>query len=182
MKMKLIALLTLLSLTSAYAQRPGNADRQQMREEMTEKQATRLAKDFELKDDAKTEFIKQYKAYQQELRGENRERQQRQGEVQGRPDGQKKLTDEQAKKRIERYFERQEQQIANMQRRLAVDRKYYEQFSKTLTPQQLTRIFSQQRQMQRTQGAQQRRPEGFGGPQREARQGGFGGGDMGGDF
>lgn len=103
MKTKLIALLTLLSLTSAYAQRPANADRQQMREDMTEKQATRLAKDFELKDDAKTEFIKQYKAYQQELRGENRER-------------------------------------------------------------------------------QQRRPEGFGGPQREARQGGFGGGDMGGDF
>ena len=48
MKMKLIALLTLLSLTSAYAQRSANADRQQMREDMTEKQATRLAKDFEL--------------------------------------------------------------------------------------------------------------------------------------
>lgn len=177
MKKTLIA-MTLMAMTTmtAMAQRPSREDMQQRRTEMAGKQAERLAKDFELKDDAKTQFIATYKAYRAELQAAQPERQRMENR-----DGQevktKKMTDEEAQKKVDEYFARQEQQISNQQKRLEVEKKFYAEFKKMLTPQQLAKVFTAQRQRQ---GGQQRQG-GFGG-HGGGRPGGFGGpGGQGGD-
>lgn len=174
--------------SSLMAQGPSQQDREAMRAEMVEKQADKLAKDFNLKDDAKKAFVEQYKAYQNEVMESQRQGRNRMGNQQPGNQNDKKMTEEEAKKAVEQYFERQERQIAQMQKRLEIDRRYYEEFSKTLTPQQLARIFQQrqfqQQQRQFPQGNRQR-PGGFGGPEgMGGDRGGFGGpgGGMGGDF
>lgn len=168
-----------LFVSVAKAQRPNSDEMQARRAEMVEKQAEKMAKDFELKGDEKDAFVELYKTYQKDLRGEQRGRGDRANAAQR---SEKKLTDEEAKKQIEEYFARQEEQIAQMQRRLDVSKKYYESFQKMLTPQQLAQIF---RQQPMREGNMQRggnyggprpggqRPGGFGGPQ----GGGFGGPD-----
>ena len=96
------------------------------------------------------------------------------------------MTDEEVTARIQEAFARQEQQIEQQKARLEIQKKYYAEFSKTLKPQQLIRIFGQQRpQGQRGQQGNQQGQRGnggrggFGGP-----GGGFGGpgGGVGGPF
>jgi Spy/CpxP family protein refolding chaperone len=95
----------------------------------------------------------------------------------------KKLSDEEATAKIDENFARQEQQIATMQKRLDVQKKYREEFAKVLTPQQVLRVLTPQRgqgnreQMQRRNGDGERRGGFEGGP-----RGGFGGGQRGGGF
>ena len=193
MKTKLIALAAfamfnfqLSTVNSAKAQRPSNEEMQARRTEMTEKRAEKLAKDFDLKGGKKNTFVNLYKNYQQELqaaRQQERNRPQQSTEK----DNDKKLSDEQAQKMLEQYFERQEGQIKSQQERLQIERKYCAEFKSILTPQQLAKVFVQQRNQQR-QGY--RNQGGFGprggqgGPRGGQRQGGFGGGDggFGGDF
>ena len=164
----------------ATAQRPSQEDMQARRAQMVEQQAERLAKDLDLKGDQKTSFVDTYKAYQNELMAavQGQRGQQRQEGQQEK----KKLSDEEAQKQLDEYFARQEAQIAQQQKRLEVERKYYAEFKKTLTPQQLVKVFRQRQGGQRQGGGQ--RPGGFGGPQGGDRPGGFGGngGGMGGDF
>lgn len=181
----LLATALLFSVNNtASAQRPNREDMQARRAEMVAQQAERLAKDLDLKGDQKTSFVATYKQYREELQSVQ-QGQQGQRPQQGQQE-RKKLTDEEAQKQLDEYFARQEQQIAQQQKRLEVERKYFDEFKKTLTPQQLVKVF-RQRQMQRQGGQRQ----GFGGPQGGfggngggMRQGGFGGngGGMGGDF
>lgn len=56
------------------------------------------------------------------------------------------LTDEEAQKKLDFYFKHQERQIEGMQKRLEVERRYSEQFSKILTPQQMLRLFHKPQQ------------------------------------
>lgn len=172
MKTKLIALAAFTALNLAVnpvmAQRPNGEDAQARRAEMVQRQAEKMAKDFDLKKDVKDKFIETYKAYQKELRGDRTRGQ--------RPDaqkGEKKLTNEEAQKQIEEYFTQQKEQIAQMERRLKVSKKYYEEFQQMLTPQQLLKIF---RQPNMRDGNMQR-GGGYGGPRPGGgqRQGGFGG-------
>ncbi len=171
---------------TASAQRFSQEEMEARRAQMVEQQAERMAKDLDLKGDAKTSFVALYKEYQNELMS-TQQRQRGQQRQDGQSD-RKKLTDEEAQKQIDEYFARQESQIVQQQKRLEVEKKYYEEFKKTLTVQQLAKVFRQRQMMQR-QGGQ--RPGGFGGPQGGfggngggMRQGGFGGngGGMGGDF
>lgn len=182
--MKKIMILALVAMTglSAFAQRPTQEEMQARRAEMIEKQADRLAKDMDLKGDAKTQFVATFKAYQQELAStqQNRRNAEPRGE-RGQQSDKKKLTDEEAQKQVQEYFDRQERQLAQQQARLEIEKKYLAEFQKTLTPQQLVKIFHQQR-MQSRQGGQNFRQGGFGGPQGGNRQGGFGGGQPGGGF
>ena len=186
MKTKQIALsllmftLTCFMPTQAAAQRPDGEEMKGRRAEMIEQLAERLAKDMDLKGDAKSEFIAQYKMYQNELQATQSGRR---GMLNPNADREKKkLSDEEAQNLVDEYFSRQEQQIAQQQKRLEVEKKYYAEFKKTLTPQQLAKIFRQRQNMR--QGGQGPRQGGFGGPQGGPRQGGFGGpqGGMGGDF
>ena len=106
-------------------------------------------------------------------------------EQNGRDGEKKELTKEDAEARIKQNFERQEQQIATMQKRLEVQKKYVEEFGKVLTPQQVLKVLNPQRgqgnrdQMRRNgDGNNERRGNFEGGP----RGGGFGGGNRGGGF
>lgn len=144
------------------------------REDMMEKRAESLANELGLKDDAKTTFKTQYVAYQQELFN---------ARMQGMtaPDEQKtdseNLSDDEIKARIQQKFDREAQQIVNSYNVLNVEKKYYEEFSKTLTPVQLYKIFVPQRPTQE-QRSEMGRPGGnFGRSQRMQRNhfgGGFG--------
>lgn len=178
-----VAVMALLSCTAMSAQdseRRSDEDRTRNINERIEKAADRIAKDLDLKDDAKDAFIKCYSAYQKEMFATNRLQGQR-IEQPNRDEEKKELTDEEAAAKIKEGFERQEQQIATMQKRLEVQKKYSEELSKILTPQQVLKVLTPQRgqggrgQGQRGQGDGERRGNFEGGP-----RGGFGGGPRGG--
>ena len=190
----ILAVLALMSSTAICAQERMSAEeREKAMAERIEKSADRMAKDFELKDEAKKKFVDVYTAYQKEMFATNTNQGQRIEQF-NRNDEKKELSKEEAEAQIKQNFERQEQQIATMQKRLEVQKKYAEELGKVLTPQQVLKVLTPQRggqggrdQMQRRQGDGERRNfeggnrgGGFGGP----RGGGFGGpgGGFGGGF
>ena len=182
----IVAALALLSSVAVSAQERMSAEqREKAIAERIGSAADRMAKDFDLKDDAKKSFVETYTAYQKEMFATNQFQGQRL-EQNGRDDEKKELTKEDAEARIKQNFERQEQQIATMQKRLEVQKKYVEEFGKVLTPQQVLKVLNPQRgqqggrdQMRRQGNGDNQRRGGFeGGP----RGGGFGGGNRGGGF
>jgi len=186
-----VAVMVFVSCTALSAQeRVSDENRAKAVAERIEKAADRLAKDFDLKDDAKDAFIKCYSAYQQEMFATNQFQEQRQRLEQPNNDEEKKeLSDEEAMDRIKENFSRQEQQIVTMQKRLEVQKKYSEEFAKVLTPQQVLKVLTPQRgqggrgQGQRGQGDGERRGNFEGGPRNNfggGPRGGFGGGGFGG--
>lgn len=182
----IVAALALLSSVAVSAQERMSAEqREKAIAERIGSAADRMAKEFDLKDDAKKSFVETYTAYQKEMFATNQFQGQRL-EQNGRDDEKKELTKEDAEARIKQNFERQEQQIATMQKRLEVQKKYAEEFGKVLTPQQVLKVLNPQRgqqggrdQMRRQGNGDNQRRGGFeGGP----RGGGFGGGNRGGGF
>ncbi len=182
----IVAALALLSSVAVSAQERMSAEqREKAIAERIGSAADRMAKDFDLKDDAKKSFVETYTAYQKEMFATNQNQGQRL-EQNGRDGEKKEMTKEEAEARIKQNFERQEQQIATMQKRLEVQKKYAEEFGKVLTPQQVLKVLNPQRgqqggrdQMRRQGNGDNQRRGGFeGGP----RGGGFGGGNRGGGF
>lgn len=177
MKKTILLLAVALFSTAAMAQgeRRSNEDRAKMRAEMVKNQAEQLAKDFDLKDDAKTAFVNLYTEYQNELMAPMAERQRGENaEERGERKKLSEMSDEEITNRIKGAFERQEKMIEGMQKRLDVQKKYYAEFGKTLKPQQLMKIFGQQRPSQGQRDGQRGPRDGgrgnFGGV-----RGGFGG-------
>ena len=120
----IVAVLALLSSTAVSAQERMSAEqREKAIAERIGSAADRMAKDFDLKDDAKKSFVETYTAYQKEMFATNQNQGQRL-EQNGRDGEKKELTKEEAEARIKQNFERQEQQIATMQKRLEVQKKY----------------------------------------------------------
>ena len=182
----IVAALALLSSVAVSAQERMSAEqREKAIAERIGSAADRMAKDFDLKEDAKKSFVETYTAYQKEMFATNQNQGQRL-EQNGRDDEKKELTKEDAEARIKQNFERQEQQIATMQKRLEVQKKYAEEFGKVLTPQQVLKVLNPQRGQQG--GRDQLRRQGNGDNQRRGgfeggpRGGGFGGGNRGGGF
>lgn len=180
----IVAVLALLSSTAVSAQeRMSTEQREKAITERIGNAADRMAKDFDLKDDTRKAFVDTYTAYQKEMFATNQNPIQRIEQTR-RDDDKKELTAEEAQARLKENFARQEQQIATMQKRLEVQKKYAEEFAKILTPQQVMKVLSPQRsqgnrdQQQRRQGDGERRGGFEGGP----RGGGFGGGQRGGGF
>jgi len=181
---KTLFMMALAAIVSINA----SAQRQQMTQEqieafqaqMTQRQAERLAQDFELKDEAQAKFIATYTEYQRVLMAVQSTPQQMGNRQQAQDP--KKMTDEEATAQIDQAFARQEEQIKVMQQRLIVDRAYYEEFKKTLTPQQLVQIFGRQQRYgmfgqqggNRQSGTRQR------GNRNSNQSGNFGGGNFGG--
>lgn len=179
----ILAVLALVGSSAVCAQeRMSEEERAKSMAERIEKSADRMAKEFGLKDEAKKTFTGIYSDYQRAMFATNQNRDLR-AELSARNDEKKELSDEEATAKIAENFERQEQQIATMQKRLEVQKKYAEEFSKVLTPQQVLKVLTPQRgsgggreQMQR-RGDGDRRGNFEGGP-----RGGFGGGPRGGGF
>ena len=103
-----------------------------------EKRAEKLANEFGLKDEVKTTFKTQYTAYLQELFN---------ARMQGisMPDTNAEkiedLSEDEIKALIQKKFDNEAQQIVNSYNALNVEKKYYEEFSKILTPAQLYKVF-----------------------------------------
>lgn len=182
----ILAVLALMSSTAICAQERMSAEeREKATAERIERSADRMAKDFELKDEAKKKFVDVYTAYQKEMFATNTNQGQRPEQF-NRNDEKKELSKEEAEAQIKQNFERQEQQIATMQKRLEVQKKYAEELGKVLTPQQVLKVLTPQRggqggrdQLRRMgDGNGERRGNFEGGP----RGGGFGGGPRGGGF
>lgn len=149
-------------------------ERAKMRTEMIQRSAERLAKNFSLKGDAKESFLATYNSYQTEMFQTNQSGlRQRSAEENDKKD----LSDEEANAKIQEQFTRQEEQIATMQKRLEIQKKYSAEFAKMLTPLQVLKVLTPQRNNQR--GGQQQRNQGDGQQQRGWQgggRGGFGGG------
>ena len=185
----IVSVFFVFSLGRVCAQEESSEEeRTKMRTEMIQRNAERLAKNFVLKGDVKISFMTTYAAYQTEMFETNqRSSRQRFSEEEEK----KELSDEEANAKIQEQFTRQAEQIATMQKRLDIQKKYCTEFAKMLTPQQVFKVLTPQRnnqrgQQQRSQNENQRGQgwqggagrSGFGGP-----GGGFGGfGGHGGGF
>lgn len=171
------AALAALFTTSVYAQpggdRMGAEDREERRAEMVQKQADRLAKEFNLTGDAKSKFLADYTAYREALISA-RNQKKAVGEETLSEKKRKELTDAEATQLLEEQFTREAEQVAQSQLRLEVKRNYYNLWKQQLTPQQLLKVFAER---QRTQQQRTNDPRGGFGP-----QGGFGSGFGGGGF
>lgn len=179
----IMAAMALVSFTAVSAQERANVEeRERAIGDRIEKSAERMANDFGLKDEAKTTFVGIYSDYQKEMFSTNQMRSPR-TEFADRNDEKKELSEEEATAQIKENFTRQEEQIATMQKRLEIQKKYAEEFAKVLTPQQVLKVLTPQRgqggrgQNQRRNGDGERRGNFEGGP-----RGGFGGGPRGGGF
>lgn len=184
-KLFIVSALTFLFVGNVCAQQGQRSeeDRAQMRAEMIKRVAERSAKDFDLKGDAKEAFLTTFTAYQTEMFQTNQGGMRQRGQE---ADEKKELSDEEANAKIQEQFTRQEEQIATMQKRLEIQKKYSAEFAKILTPQQVLKVLTPQRNNQRNgqrgQGDGQRGQGGFGGGFGGGR-GGFGGpGGFGGGF
>jgi len=173
-KFFIVSAFTFLFVGNVCAQQGQRSEEERaaQRAEMIQRVAERTAKDFDLKGDAKESFITIFKAYQTEMFETNASgMRQRSNES----DEKKDLTAEEANAKIQEQFTRQEEQIATMQKRLEIQKKYAAEFGKVLTPQQVLKVMTPQRNNnqrgQRGQGDGQRGQGGFGGG-----RGGFGGG------
>lgn len=183
-KLFIVSALTFLFMGNVYAQQGQRTEeeRAQMRAEMIKRVADRSAKDFDLKGDAKEAFLTTFTAYQTEMFQTNMGGMRQRGQE---ADEKKELSDEEANAKIQEQFTRQEEQIATMQKRLEIQKKYSAEFAKILTPQQVLKVLTPQRNNQRNgqrgQGDGQRGQGGFGGGRGFG--GGFGGpGGFGGGF
>lgn len=183
-KLFIVSALTFLFVGNVCAQQGQRSeeDRAQMRAEMIKRVAERSAKDFDLKGDAKEAFLTTFTAYQTEMFQTNMGGMRQRGQE---ADEKKELSDEEANAKIQEQFTRQEEQIATMQKRLEIQKKYSAEFAKILTPQQVLKVLTPQRNNQRNgqrgQGDGQRGQGGFGGGRGFG--GGFGGpGGFGGGF
>ncbi len=181
--MILMAAFAMISLSmSAQGQRQRLTEEEiaKLRAEQVQKQADRLAKDLELKDDAKAAFVATYTEYQDALakvRMVSREEGREEADADRDNKKEKNLSDEEATKRLEEVFARQEEQIEQSKKALEVTREYYAKFKETLTPQQLLKVFSQQ---QRGGRGGRGGEGGQGGPMGGGQGGPMGGGPMGG--
>jgi len=179
----IMAVLALLSSSAVCAQERMSAeDRAASMTERINNASKRMAKEFELKDDALEAFTKIYGEYQREMFSTNESRGQK-IDLPAREGDKKELSDEEANAKIKENFERQEQQITTMQKRLEIQKKYAEEFAKVLTPQQILKVLTPQRGQGNGREQLQRRGDGerrgnFEGGNR----GGFGGGPRGGGF
>lgn len=176
MKQKILMLTFLaMGLSQTLSAQNGGGRRNFDPAEMAERGANRLAKDMDLKDEAKDNFVSLYKEYMTERvkaqrQGDDDTNARRRGEI-----DYDNLSAEEAKNMVNKRFEQQ-------QALLDVEKTYYKKFSEMLTPQQVARVFTQQRTGGdrnpggRSDNGGQR--GGFGGP-----GGGFGGqGGPGGGF
>ncbi len=177
----IVSAFTFLVMGNVSAQQGQRSEEERatQRAEMIQRVAERTAKDFKLKDEAKESFLTIYKAYQAEMFQTN------QGSMRQRSakdEEKKELTDEEANAKILEQFTRQEEQIATLQKRLEIQKKYSEEFAKILTPQQVLKVLTPQRGQrgQRGQGDSQQRGQGGFGGGRGGSGGGFGGGFGGG--
>lgn len=170
----IVSAFLILSIGSVCAQEQrSEEERAKMRTEMIQRSAERWAKNFSLKGDVKESFLATYNAYQTEMFQTNQSGL-RQRSVE--ENDKKELSDQEANAKIQEQFTRQEEQIATMQKRLEIQKKYSTEFAKMLTPQQVLKVLTPQRNNQR--GAQQRN-QGDGQQQRGWQgggRGGFGGG------
>lgn len=142
-------------------------------EDMLARRAEKMAENLGIKEEGKADFIEKYKTYQQELMtarmaGIDSASLRKEAKTDG-------LTDEEATQRIQAKFDREAQQIVNAYNALEVEKKYYAEFSKTLTPQQLVKIFVPERQ-ERNRRPSMGAPNRGNRPQRGVQGGGFPGG------
>ncbi len=122
----------------ATAQKSGGDVRARRMDEMSDRRAEKLADEFGLKDEKRAMFVSLFKNYRQDVRKH------RLADMQPQADAVKKetdMTDEDASARIQAEFDRKAQSIVDAYNRLETEKKYYEEFSKILSPKQLVKIF-----------------------------------------
>lgn len=173
MKKTLFLMLIFAFAVSVSAQNEGRRERQNNMSlaEMYNRQASRLAKQLKLEDEAEQKFMALYLDYQNARHNVANPSGGDQEGVEQRTDF-RNLSDEAATELIQNNFDRQEKQ-------LAVDREYLPKFLEILTPVQAAQVYLQRGGGNRPGGQQQGGPRGGVGRGNGPR-GGFGGGFGGG--
>ncbi|MDE7379014.1 MAG: hypothetical protein K2N13_08685 [Paraprevotella sp.] len=138
----------------------------------------RLVKELNLQGDAKESFTKLYALYQEEMKAACPEKKNKDA-VGKRKKSDKKaeLTAEEATRRMQGRFEREARRIEVQSKRLEIKKKYYAEFGKILSPEQLCKVFAPRHGNHRPAGSHQKgnHPKG----KRPGRPGGQHGGPRG---
>ncbi len=129
-----IILLSLLviactSTAEARGRRDGNANRQQQREQLAQRQANYIADQLNLDDQTTRLFVDTYCQYQREIWKLGSPSQRR-----------KNMTDTEAQKALDQRLERN-------QKILELRKKYQKKYSKFLTPQQILQVYDLEDQL-----------------------------------
>lgn len=138
----------------------------------------RLVRELDLQGDAKESFTKLYALYQKEMKAACPEKKNK--EVAGKKkkgDKKKELTEKEAARRMQERFDREARRIEIQSKRLEIKKKYYAEFGKILSPEQLCKVFAPKHGKHRPAGNHQKgnRPKG----NRPGRPGGQHGGSRG---
>ena len=123
------------------AQQHNNADMTERMQQMQAKRAERLADELKLQGEARVTFMATYGQFQAELL--KLMVAEREAEMQATKKKIDDLTDAEAEERVKSLFDRKTQQIVNAYNRLAIEKKYYDEFAKTMTNKQLLKIVEQ---------------------------------------
>ncbi len=118
-----------------------DTDRMKRMEQRLERQADRMAEEFDLKGEVRTEFLELYKTYRKEMMKHSSFRNQEHADAKKMSE----LSEEEAVARIQAGFERKAQAIVDSYNRLEVEKKYHGLFSKMLTSKQMLKIFAPER-------------------------------------
>ena len=189
MKHTILGLITMATLTFGFTANANaqDNDRASRRAEMQNRQRERLVKELKLTDEQTQKFNDVYGRYQAELSAliataEGVDAQTGASAQQDKKDKKEKkeLTDAEATAELQKYFDQQAEHLQRQQARLDIQKKYCAELSAFLTPQQLVKVFRQQRGRDGNGNGQQRQQRGNRGGR--GGRGGFGGGPRGGGF
>ncbi len=103
----------------------------------------RLIRELDLQGDAKESFIKLYVLYQKEMKAACPEKKNK--DVAGKKkkgDKKKELTEKETARRMQERFDREARRIEIQSKRLEIKKKYYAEFGKILSPEQLCKVFA----------------------------------------
>ena len=125
LKINLMAILVLVFCTMGFAQ---DQHQRMSREQLAEKQAKHIAQELAFDETTTQQFVETFCAYQQEVWA-----------LGPRPQNEP-TNDEEAEQAIKERFERS-QQILNLRE------KYYDEYSKFLTPSQIQQVYKMERQV-----------------------------------
>lgn len=122
--------------------------------QLMEKRAGRLADELKLEGVARDSFIVTYKNYQEELMAHRRVPER----MAAAENNGGEMTEEEAAVRLKTVFDNKAQDIVDAYNRLEVDKKYYAEFSKSLSSVQLLKIFAPMRAQRQADGRRGRMP------------------------
>lgn len=143
---KTMLVLTMVLLTSSYAnaqnrKQHANEENRQSRTERIEKRIAKLNEELELNAEQKEKFSTLYKQMTEEIMNAHQPMRPHMQKLQAEKK-KKELTEQEARERLQKRFERSEKALKRQQEVLEIHKKYSEKMGEFLNAKQLLKVFT----------------------------------------